>query len=284
MQKIKKTELKYYEKPLNEPIILEEYMVLDTDFRKLYFHNLLEISYCVSGSGQLIFDRESIRYTEDSLFIIPANIPHFLTSIERISSNFKSIYLDVGDLYSKVFPSEELLRRNIVKKMNEKIYFLNAEKHSKIIEKVKEIIREMEEKRLYYRENICLILSSLFLEVHRIYDLKNIEYSKDNLGTIKDAINFIDENYMRAIKIKKLADICKLSEASFRKNFREKINLSPIEYINMVRINKAKELIIRTNMSMEEISRQVGYTHLSTFNRNFKKIEDSKPYRYRLNR
>jgi AraC-like DNA-binding protein len=83
------------------------------------------------------------------------------------------------------------------------------------------------------------------------------------------------------MKIARLADVCHMSESHFRRLFEENIGMTPVEYLNQVRIKKACDLIRKTGSSMEEIATKVGFTTTSTFNRNFKRITGTSPYQWK---
>ena len=72
-----------------------------------------------------------------------------------------------------------------------------------------------------------------------------------------------------------------MSETHFRRVFQEKMNMTPIEYVNFVRIKKACELIDKTDISMEDIAEKVGFITPSTFNRNFRRIIGTSPYQWK---
>ncbi len=63
--------------------------------------------------------------------------------------------------------------------------------------------------------------------------------------------------------------------------FKNKVGITITEYISMVRISKAKELLVKTNMKIEDIGTAVGFENRTTFFRLFKKIEGMPPNRYR---
>lgn len=96
----------------------------------------------------------------------------------------------------------------------------------------------------------------------------------DTMDYIRKLINYMELHYMENIMAKDLAKCCELSETHMRRIFLEHTNATPLEYLNLVRINKACELLMKGNCSVESVSEQVGYTVLSTFMRNFKRSPD----------
>jgi len=63
--------------------------------------------------------------------------------------------------------------------------------------------------------------------------------------------------------------------------FKEQTGENFIDYLNKVRIEKAKELLKDSSMSLSEIASQVGYSNAGYFNRIFKKIVGITPGQYR---
>lgn len=108
-----------------------------------------------------------------------------------------------------------------------------------------------------------------------IADVKNNQY-------IRSALTYIELNYSENIKIKELAKEVHLSETHFRRLFREVLNEEPLDYLNLVRIDKSCELLLKTNDSVQIIAEKVGFPIVSTFNRNFKKITGMTPYQWRI--
>ncbi len=81
-----------------------------------------------------------------------------------------------------------------------------------------------------------------------------------------------------------MAASCNMSEAHFRRIFVETINMSPIDYLNLVRIQNACQIMNKTDHSMEVVASECGFTTFSTFNRNFRKFLNTSPYQWKKNK
>lgn len=77
---------------------------------------------------------------------------------------------------------------------------------------------------------------------------------------------------MEDIRIEDLAKICHISETHFRRVFTSHMKVSPLEYINSVRIHTACEFLQKTDIPVADIAHKCGFTTNSTFNRNFRQI------------
>ncbi|NBD27324.1 helix-turn-helix transcriptional regulator [Paenibacillus glycinis] len=83
--------------------------------------------------------------------------------------------------------------------------------------------------------------------------------------------NYIADNFDRDIRHRELEELSGLSRNYIILKFRKAFGMTPFEYLTRVRIERAKELGIQTNMSIGEIAGQVGYADVHTFGRMFKK-------------
>lgn len=98
------------------------------------------------------------------------------------------------------------------------------------------------------------------------------------------SIQFIQENFHRQLTVEGLASIEHFNVSYYCKWFYNQTGMTPNAYIQQIRLNKAKELLETTELSLLEIALQVGYSHQSSLTRLFRKIEGLNPVRYRKRR
>ena len=106
---------------------------------------------------------------------------------------------------------------------------------------------------------------------------KNIEGG----GFINQEALSEEDAWEESIKIETLAEKCNMSETHFRRLFTEYMNMTPVDYINMIRVQMACEQMKKTNDSMNEVAMKSGFITTSTFNRNFKRIVGVTPYQWK---
>jgi AraC-like DNA-binding protein len=82
--------------------------------------------------------------------------------------------------------------------------------------------------------------------------------------------NYLYEHYQRRVTIQELEAVSGLSKNYILLLFRKHVGMPPIQYLTWIRINKAKEMAVQTNLSVSEIAERVGYTDVHTFGRMFK--------------
>ena len=81
----------------------------------------------------------------------------------------------------------------------------------------------------------------------------------------------INEEYKEELSLKTLAAKYRINSSYLGQIFSKEVGVSFSEYLNKVKNTKAKELILNTNMKINNIAREVGYTDTSYFYRKFKK-------------
>ena len=122
-----------------------------------------------------------------------------------------------------------------------------------------------------------LALKGLFLQVIFLllqYSTKQAKNVLPEEGTpadkLKNVLDYIEIHYAQTISVEELAKICCFSEYHFMRFFKKHMNMTCVEYVNNVRLEKAVELFEQGNTSILEVSLSVGFHNLSYFHRAFK--------------
>lgn len=125
---------------------------------------------------------------------------------------------------------------------------------------------------------INMLLSTLVLYTCRLLgEVQNV--SMDAL--LKNVLDYIEMNYYLNLNINNLSEMMNVSKSYFHKLFRDATGGSPLQYINSVRIERAKDMLIKTDTSVLDISFAVGFEDARYFSRLFKKHTGMTPNKYR---
>jgi AraC-like DNA-binding protein len=111
----------------------------------------------------------------------------------------------------------------------------------------------------------------------------NYKQAFDERGNKKmaDVYNYIRENYFKPISLSKISKIAHMSSFSFSRYFKKNSGAGFVEYLNRVRMNKACYLLRETEYQVNEIATECGFSSISNFNKQFRKIESLSPREYR---
>ena len=94
-------------------------------------------------------------------------------------------------------------------------------------------------------------------------------------------ITFVIRNFQQEILLSEAADIANMAENSFSRYFSQRTRKTFTSFVNEVRLNNASKLLIDTNKSVSEICMDCGYSNLSNFNRQFRKVYQKNPLSFR---
>lgn len=106
-------------------------------------------------------------------------------------------------------------------------------------------------------------------------------YSKHPL--IKSALDIINREYANDISLEEVADRLKTSKGYLSSLFKTETTISMIQYVTLLRMNKAEHLLRNSVMHINDIAEAVGYHDASYFSVQFKKLYGKTPKEYRNN-
>lgn len=92
---------------------------------------------------------------------------------------------------------------------------------------------------------------------------------------------WLQDNYHRNILFPQVADRFGMSVRTLNRRFKKALNKSPLDYLQEIRINTARDLLKTSNLSINEIADKVGYQDTSYFTSLFKKNLSTTPNAYR---
>lgn len=96
-------------------------------------------------------------------------------------------------------------------------------------------------------------------------------------GKIKRVIDYIDEHYMDDLSINEIAEKFSMSGDYFRHLFKDVMNENFIDYLNKVRVEKSKSLLLKGNYAIYEVAKMVGYSSSQYYSRVFRKYTSMSP-------
>ena len=254
----------------------------------LHFHNLFEFGCCRQGSGSLVLGEKRKNYHENMLSLIPANYPH--STISDDINYWEYLFFDPAQLVQTLFPNNPRLQAEKLSVINQRADLLNAEDCPGLAGLADHILGEMRAQRPYYQECVNDLICVFLLEILRLQEGKESQPHWDPypdavlLTQITPALRYIEENYREPIRAAHLARECGLSEVHFRRVFEEYMNMAPMDYVNLIRIQKACDLMTHEDSPMDVIAQECGFASVSTYTRNFKKLLKTTPYQWKLNK
>lgn len=131
----------------------------------------------------------------------------------------------------------------------------------------------------HHREPLALnALEAVLMGCHEQVVLERGEGIDPRIG---DVLDFICRRLDQPLTIDDLARQCHLSPSRFAHLFRQQMEMTPIEFIQQQRIERACEMLEHTGYPIAEIARQVGFENAFYFSRRFKLARGMSPRQFR---
>lgn len=146
---------------------------------------------------------------------------------------------------------------------------------------------------LYYRiQDLCKeeksgyqqVISGVLVQVlgSIISCVKNKDFEgKDIERKIRKARIYFRDNLDKNIEVEQLAADLNIGYSYFRRMFKKFTGISPVQYHLMLRLQRAKDLLISTDMSVKEIALELGFQSIFYFTRIFKSKTGMAPTEFR---
>lgn len=251
-------------------------------------HNYIEFNYVYKGKLTEVIHNKKIELKEGEIIFLNKDITHAIeeSSNDDIIINFiiKPEFFDFlfslsendNIIFSFLLKSMYLNKNNI----GEYLYFRVSEEEN-IQEILEKIITEIYEPSIMSITTIKLLVGLLIVEL-----LKNpskIEvYSEDNYDNlmILEVLKYIDNNYATATLFE-ISEILKQPHYKISKLVKKHTNMTFKELLQEKRLNKAKQLLNETDISVVEIISLVGYENLTYFYKIFKEKYGYTPKKYK---
>ncbi len=262
----------YEQKNLNDPefpvqMNIDEYSEKRQYFRR-HWHEHIELHYVLEGHPLLCLNQREIKAEKGNLVIVNSNELH----TGYCDGSLVRVMVIIFEM--EAF-SKELAGKNI-------IFQSLIEKDEAIDEIMAALHREYLERRIGYRlvcrGKILELIAHLVREyAEEILTESENDKRKKRLERLNTVLEYIQINYQRQISNQELAEVIHLSEDRFNHLFKESMGMSPLQYMNELRLKKAMGLLKKREYTMAEIADQVGFTDYNHFGRQFRKYYGGSP-------
>lgn len=284
-----RAELFYCEIPHGETMLVllegQEPKAEDQSCGRQHFHNLMEVGFCYQGSGKMVCAEGARPYAAGTVTMIPRNTSHaFVPDDPGLPERWEFFYFDAVQTLCRHEQEYTLLVRRVIRRLGTRAHLVTDAEQPGAAAMTRAILELMRRpaSEIRWRESDHLLFS-LLLEFADVVPNPEPDYRQDNteITIVYRAMQYVEGHYQQPIRIGDLAGFCNLSETHYRRLFDQIVGMSPAEYINLVRVQKACELMKYGDDSMEAVAKKTGFSSQASFNRNFVKLVGVPPYRWK---
>jgi len=112
--------------------------------------------------------------------------------------------------------------------------------------------------------------------------LVSLIYQQSRRSEIMRAQQYVNKNIGKKITLEEVADMLHINSSYFSRLFKKETGHNFIQYVTLAKMERAKELLAKTNISVEDVAERLGYDNKSYFTKLFKKYTGGTPGRYRV--
>jgi AraC-like DNA-binding protein len=136
-------------------------------------------------------------------------------------------------------------------------------------------------KTIDIKSTVSIVLSNYKHKYIDVLRNKSVMVADEAPYILKNVIEYINTNIDNKIEIQELSNLTKWSLHHFIKTFTKYINQTPYQYILKKKMDKAKAIICETDMSLNDIASDLGFSSYSNFCNAFKRETGKTPDIYR---
>ncbi len=242
-------------------------------------HQRIEINFIQKGSCTMVFGDESATFQENEMMILLPLVEHTFIPHEKGVSLMQLEFMP--DLFYLVAESEgqdlSLYEKIFSDKSGRK--YIKIINNIRLIRAVQRIVDELIDEKQSYDLLVLIYYAELLLLISRQMMHPALPIKE---GPLPHALAIIQASFTYNISMKDVASQCGVSERYLRKLFSSQLHISYTDYINELRINKAKELLHHTHQSVKEVAYLCGFHSVEYFSRVFKQHTNTSPSNYNL--
>lgn len=238
----------------------------------MHNHSFVEMVYVECGEGVQKICNTTTKLKQGDVFFIADNSSHSIrpTCEEKdfkiINIIFEKNFIDVD--YSLLVPC----------------MVSNFQSDSEIVKNIYNCLSEYESKREYFELRIhgklYLIISEYLKSLDRSRT-KKIAGHKGKAYYVQAAAQYIHEHYHENLTLGQISCHVGLTEGYLQRVFREECKTSVIEYLLRYRIEQACKILVETDLPIQKVSDEIGFSDIKNFHYRFKKLFGVTPKEYR---
>lgn len=251
----------------------------------------------IQGNSFCSVDRQTTRIDEDNYFVSNRSQLYTL-QIEESSCGTETFNIHFGEFFSEsvlnslVTPADKILDAGREKQLSPVLFFNQLHRRdatfNELIRAILTSHKETGYNKLRFEEQLTSLLSYHLQQHHHIARIIN------NLPPVKKttrvelykrlsrAMDVLRSGFCGEISLDQLAAEACLSKYHFLRLFRAAYGLSPYQYIQHLRIEKAKVLLAGSVISVMDLAELLGFDNSQSFSRLFFRKMRLYPTQYRL--
>lgn len=259
-----------------------------------HHHHYYELLYCWEGNILQEINGLTVQLSQGDWLLINSGVRHEIMNHSSSHVAFFNVHFDLDDTEIRkqlgIYPFKLISRQEAEQsKLPELLKHIEALMQHDLLHKQIEDATDSKTIELDFISRISLQANTLLLVGEVLSFLKRSEdvckETTVSSAYATDVAHAIEERLVRYMysdhSIAAISAELNLSRYQCSKIFVKVYGISPRQYISRLKLNKAKELLVGTNLTIEAISEQLGFHSASHFSRQFRRWTGCSPNHFR---
>lgn len=249
---------------------------INHEMNKPHAHDYYELYFLLDGEREFFIDNKMFVVPKNSLVVVPPYSMH-----KTAGGPYKRINLNISqNLLSKY-------ENDFLRKISRHPAIEIEEKYVHTVTQLLKEGADIQTKSIPEKRDFILSIAKTILLLLSRQTVKPVSLAgttHENVGVSSETLKiiyYINTHFHEHITLKSVCSEFYISKVSLCKQFKKVMRCTVMQYVSSLRINKAKELLIYSKNSVEEISRLCGFSSANYFGLAFKKETGMSPYNYK---
>ena len=253
-----------------------------------HMHTFIELVMVVEGSGTHVLNAERYPITVGDVFVIPPYTPHGYADTEGLQ------------IYNILFKEKMLARYKreleLIPGFHGLIYLepyyrtvrgfsgrltLSPEQ----IIRATSLVNRLKDEWDHTYEGRSIMVENLFIELLLFYCR---QFSEDagpmtRVMPVARTIGYMNRHYIESLCLDNLVDVARVSKRSLIRHFKNTTGLTPMRYLQKVRIAKARDMLTSSDRSITQVAMDAGFNDAAYFSLVFRKHTGMTPSEFQQN-
>ena len=241
-----------------------------------HWHQALEVDYIVKGDAEFIISGKRVVASSGDIIVINPNEIHSVQPLKMMNDTLSLTFLIPYDFLQSEWS------------VIDDCWFRIPDDSSQVTLLKQVLFDYYKNFQIKTAERKLLLKSEIYLSLYYLFHYFSVPKSKlINLPTVPtlhrlaDVIEFINKHSSDNLSLTLIANNAHLSEGYLSRIFKQQMGNGVMEYVNLIRLKNAFEILTNTEKDIETISDLAGFANVKSFRRLFLKVYKSTPGKYR---
>lgn len=245
-----------------------------------HWHSEIEIIRVLEGALKVRLNNKSYVVNENEMIFVNSETVHQAVPVDCVYEclDFNLDFMPVSGNGSVYFIDSLKNHEYVIDE-----YYNNS--NSSLKKATDMLFDAMLKKSSGYKFKVIGALYNLFgeiIDLHFYHPTAGEPFAEDkNVPKLKNVLSYMRSNYDISVSLEDMAEAAGMSPKYFCYFFKEMTTKTPVEYLNLYRIEKASRKLINSDSSVTDIAYSCGFNDLSYFIKTFKQIKGKTPAKFR---